>query len=134
MTAASVLALHLAVIGFNLFGLVAIPLGAWRGWRFVRVAWWRWLHVLALGAVAGQALIGRVCFLTLWQDQLAGHAGRGPLIARFVDRLIFWPLPLWVFAVLYVAVWIYVLALLWWVPPDRRGSLRGPGRSPRGFP
>jgi Protein of Unknown function (DUF2784) len=114
----TVLALHLVVIGFNVFGLVAIPLGAWRGWRFVRVAWWRWLHVAALAAVAGQALAGRACFLTLGQDALLGRGGHAPpLIMRWVDGVIFWPLPLWVFAVLYVLVWLYVLALLWAVPP-----------------
>ncbi len=121
MTAAAlVLALHLVVIGFNLFGLAAVPLGAWRGWAFVRIGWWRWLHVLALVVVAGQALAGRACFLTLWQDRLAGRAGGQPLIAGAIDRLIYWPLPLWVFAALYVLVLVYALALLWLVPPVRR--------------
>jgi hypothetical protein len=36
-----------------------------------------------------------------------------------VNGLIYWPLPLWVFAVLYVAVCIYAL-LLWWLVPPRR--------------
>lgn len=114
----AVLALHLLVIGFNVFGLVVIPLGAWLGWRFVRVAWWRVLHVAALAVVAGQALAGRACFLTLWQDALAGRPGHPlPLLMRWVNRVIFWPLPLWVFAALYVLVWVYVLVLLWAVPP-----------------
>ena len=121
MAAALVLALHLGVIGFNVAGLVLIPLGGWRGWRFVRRPVWRFAHVAALAAVAGQALAGRVCFLTAWQDALSGRPGaRAPLIVGFVDRLIFWPLPLWVFAALYVAVWVYVLALLWIVPPRWR--------------
>jgi hypothetical protein len=66
-SAAAVLATHLVVIGFNLFGLVAIPLGGWRGWRFVRVRWWRLLHLGSLALVAVQALFGRACFLTLWR-------------------------------------------------------------------
>lgn len=122
----AVLALHLVVIGFNVFGLIAIPLGAWRGSRFVRVAWWRWLHVAALAAVAGQALAGRACFLTLWQDALLGRGSAAPpLIMRWVDSVILWPLPLWVFAVLYALVWLYVLALLWAVPPAWPRRRRG---------
>jgi hypothetical protein len=35
MLAALVLAVHLLIIAFNLFGMIAIPLSAWRGWRFV---------------------------------------------------------------------------------------------------
>jgi hypothetical protein len=119
--AALVLALHLGVILFNVGGLVVIPLGAWRNWRFVRGFWWRALHLLSLAVVALQAVFGQACFLTLWQGALTrlggGTASSAPLIARIVDRLIFWPLPLWVFALLYIAVWLYVLALWWKVPP-----------------
>ncbi|MGH6975969.1 MAG: DUF2784 domain-containing protein [Stellaceae bacterium] len=122
--AVAVLAIHVAVIAFNVFGLVVIPLGAWRGWRFVRVAWWRALHLALLAVVALQALFGRACFLTLWQAALEQDAGRAasrePLIARWVDSVIFWNLPIWFFAALYVVVWLYALALWRWVPPARR--------------
>ena len=114
-----ILAVHVTVIAFNLFGLVAIPLGAWRGWRFVRIRWWRALHVAVLAAVALQALLGRACFLTIWQDALAGSAGAPPLIVRWVNSLIYWPLPIWFFATLYVAVFAYTLALWFLVPPGR---------------
>ncbi len=114
----AVLALHVGVILFNVFGLIAIPLGAWFGWRFVRIAWWRLLHLLSLAVVAAQALAGRVCLLTLLQEDLRGqHGNAPPLIMRWVDRVIFWPLPLWFFTGLYVLVWLYVVALWWWVPP-----------------
>ena len=122
--ALAVLAMHVAVITFNVFGLVVIPLGAWRGWAFVRVFAWRAVHLVLLFVVALQALLGRACFLTLWQaalDQNAGQAAsREPLIARWVDSVIFWNLPIWFFAVLYVAVLIYAVALWRWVPPVRR--------------
>jgi hypothetical protein len=123
LTAAAglVLAIHLAVILFNLFGLVAIPLGAWRGWRFVHVLWWRALHLLVLAVVALQAVLDRVCLLTTWQGDLLRMAGAAasdaPLIERWVNRLVFWPLPVWVFAVIYVAVCAYAIALWWLVPP-----------------
>src|SRR5688572_32567372 len=92
LLAAAVLALHFLVIGFNLFGLVAIPLGAWRGWDWVRIGWWRWLHVASLAVVALQAVAGRACFLTLWQGDLEGQAEATPMIARWVNGLIYWDL------------------------------------------
>ena len=121
--AGGILAVHFAVIAFNLFGLIAIPLGAWRGWSWVRAPLWRWAHVASLGVVALQALAGRACFLTIWQDALGGRSESEPLIMRFVNGLIFWPLPAWVFTAVYVAVLAYALALLWWAPPRpwRRG-------------
>ena len=119
-----VLAAHLAVIAFNLFGLVAIPLGAWRGWSFVRLRWWRLLHLASLAIVALQALMGRACFLTIWQDELFRGASGEPLIMRIVNDLIYWPLPIWAFTAAYVAVFAYVLALWRFVPPrpSRRPS------------
>lgn len=117
LAADAVLAVHLVAINFNLFGLFAIPLGGWLGWRFVRVAWWRWLHLASMGVVAVQAVAGRACFLTILQDNLAGAGpGQPPLIVRLVNRLVYWPVPLWVFAVIYVALLGYVIALFWLVP------------------
>jgi len=121
--AEAVLAIHLVVIGFNVFGLVAIPLGGWLGWRWVRVRWWRALHLASWALVAAQAALGRACFLTLWQARLEGAKGAPePLIMGFVNRLIFWPLPIWVFAAAYVAVLAYVLALMRLVPPAKTSS------------
>jgi Protein of Unknown function (DUF2784) len=117
-----VLLVHLGVIAFNIFGLILIPLGAWRRWHFVRVLWWRALHLAILGFVALQALLDRVCFLTIWRAELlpqSGSAAPMPLIARWVNGLIYWPLPLWVFAVLYVVVCVYAL-LLWRLVPPRQ--------------
>ena len=120
--AAVVLAVHLVVINFNLFGLVVVPVGAAFGWRFVRIRWWRLLHLASMVVVALQALAGQACFLTVWQDQLSGGVGHPPpLIMTFINRLVFWPLPLWVFTVIYLLTCLYCLALWRLVPPAPRG-------------
>jgi hypothetical protein len=73
--AEAILWFHVVVIAFNVFGLVAIPLGAWSGWKFVRVFWWRALHLGLLGIVALQAVLGRACFLTIWESDFLRRAG-----------------------------------------------------------
>ena len=122
----AVLAFHLGIVLFNVFGLVAIPLGRWRGWAVVRVFWWRALHVAILALVAVQAVLDQVCFLTTWRAALLRRAGESasdaPFIARLINQLLFWPLPLWVFALLYIAVAVAVLLLWWMVPPRWPGS------------
>lgn len=115
-----VLAIHVAVIAFNVIGLVAIPAGAALGWRFVRIRWLRALHLGSLLVVAAQAVMGRACFLTDWQDALTGGGAGDPLIMRWVNGVIFWPLPPAAFAAAYVAVLVYVAALWWLVPPQGR--------------
>ncbi len=120
MIAAAILALHLAVIAFNLFGLLAVPLGAWRGWRFVHAPGWRVLHLVSLGVTAAQAALGRACFLADWQfaaSEQQGHAD--PLIMSWVNSLIYYDVPVWVFALIYIAVFAYALALLYFVPLRR---------------
>jgi polyferredoxin len=77
-----------------------------------------------LAVVALQAAVGALCFLTLWQSALlraaGGSADERSLIETIVTRLIFWPLPLWAFVVIYLAAFAYTLAMWWLVPPYRR--------------
>jgi hypothetical protein len=119
-----VLALHLAIIAFNVAGLVLIPLGALRGWRWVREFWWRLVHLLSLAVVAIQAMLGQACFLTIWQDELSGTTPVQPMIEQWINGLIYWDLPLWVFAAAYVAAFLYVIALWVWVRPRKSRSSR----------
>jgi hypothetical protein len=114
-----ILAIHLVVIAFNVIGLAVIPLGGVLGWTWVRLRWLRLLHLASLAVVAVQAALGEACFLTIWQAMATGEAPE-PLITRWVNSLIYWPLPMWVFTTAYIAVFAYVLALWWLVPPRRR--------------
>jgi hypothetical protein len=121
--ALAVLYFHFAVVAFNLFWLIVVPIGGWLGWRFVRNYWWRIAHIAALILVAAQAVAGRLCFLTIIQADLQGRAGGGigapSLLTRIVTRAIYWPLPDWVFAPLYVLALVFA-ALLWISVPPRR--------------
>ncbi|HTY68565.1 MAG TPA: DUF2784 family protein [Alphaproteobacteria bacterium] len=120
--ATAILVVHLAVVAFNVGGLILVPLGGWLGWGWVRRYWLRLLHLLSLAAVALQALFGRACILTIWQFALqsGGRSGEPePMIATWIDRLLYWPLPHWVFVAAYVAVFAYTLLLWRWVPPHR---------------
>ena len=122
MGATSILAIHLLIIAFNVAGCVLVPIGALLGWRWVREFWWRAAHLASLAAVALQALLGRACFLTIWQADLVHPGHVQPLIASWIDRLIYLPLPLWVFAAAYLVVFAYVVALWIWVRPCRRAK------------
>jgi hypothetical protein len=85
--AESIFWFHVVVIAFAVFGLVVIPVGAWSGWRFVRVFWWRAMHLGLLGTGALQAVLGRACFLTIWESEFLTRAGEAasnePLIHRW---------------------------------------------------
>ena len=42
-----VLGVHLIIIGFNLAGLIVVPLGVWLRWNWVRACLWRAAHLLS---------------------------------------------------------------------------------------
>jgi len=116
-----ILGVHFVIIAFNVLALVVIPVGAWAGWRIVRWAWLRVLHLVVMAVVAGQALAGKACFLTIWENDLTGNrTAPEPLIAHWVDGLIYWNIPIWGFAIFYSVLFLYVLALTFWVPFGRR--------------
>ena len=81
-----ILLLHVVIITFNVAGLVIIPLGAWAGWRIVRIAWLRLLHLLLLAIVAGQALAGRACILTIWQNEYSGDRNKSHIAHHALGR------------------------------------------------
>lgn len=118
----AVLYLHLAVVLFNVFWLVAVPLGAWFGWTFVRSFRWRIIHLAALVVVAAQAAAGRLCFLTILQNDLqaaSGGATQPSLPTRIVMDAIYWPLPDWAFTPVYILALAFA-AILWITVPPRR--------------
>jgi hypothetical protein len=122
--AQAILAVHIAIAGFVVFGLVAIPLGARFGWPFVHIFWWRLLHVAAMGIIALQKLMGNSCFLSIWEFRLVEIASRiphpTPLFQTIGEHVLYWNLPLWFFAALYSVLFVFVVALWFVVPPSAK--------------
>ena len=104
----TILWFHVGVVLFNVFGLVVVPIGAWRGWGFVRIFRWRALHLECWpGGNPGGLRTGLFPYdLAKRPPATGGPSGSsGPFNQQWATRLIFWPLPLWFFVVLYLAVW-----------------------------
>lgn len=115
-----ILVLHFAFVLFIVGGLALIWAGACLGWRWVRNFWLRAAHLAAMLFVAGEALAGMWCPLTVWEDWLRGGVrGETSFIARWVHRILFYSFPEWVFTVSYL-VFALIVATTWWlVRPDR---------------
>lgn len=112
--------LHFAIVVFIVGGLVLTWIGAALGWPWVRNPWFRYLHLGAIAFVALEALIGVVCPLTEWEDTLRGGARADSFVGRWVQRLLFYRAPEWVFSALYTAWAAATLVTLRLVPPHAR--------------
>lgn len=119
----AILVLHVGVVLFVLLGALAIPLGGWRGWRWVRRPHWRAAHVVLMGVIALQAWLGALCPLTVWEQALRRRAGEAVYAESFIEhwlsRLIFFEAPWWIFVAGYTGFAVFVLLLWKWVPPRR---------------
>jgi Protein of Unknown function (DUF2784) len=119
----AVLVLHLGVILFVIGGLLAIVAGNLRGWRWVNGLPFRLLHLAAIAVVVGQAWLGRLCPLTIVESWLRSRAGSpgysGSFIEHWVQRIIFYEAPAWVFTAGYTAFGLLVVGAWWCFPPGR---------------
>jgi polyferredoxin len=120
LLADSVLVLHFFIAGFIVLGLIFVWTGALAGWRWIRNPWFRYLHVAAIAFVAAEALLGYACPLTVWEDLLRGGVRPETFVGRWVQQLLYYNAPEWVFATLYCVWTAATLATLQYVPPRSR--------------
>ena len=119
LLADAILLIHALVVAFVIGGAVYIWIGAWQHWPGVRAPLFRYAHLGVMLFVAAEALLGWVCPLTRWEDQLRGYAPRDGFVARWVGRLIYYDLPAWVFTTSYVLLATALIITLVLLPPRR---------------
>lgn len=99
---------HFCYVAFTVGGEIVILLGGGLQWRWVRNLPFRIVHLAAVVLVAGEALAGASCPLTVWEYWLRVRAGQTAeaqvsFVARLVRSVIFYDLPAWAFLAAYVA-------------------------------
>ena len=96
---------HALFVAFVVLGLALIFAGNWSNWSWVRNPYFRIAHLAAIGVVVVQSWIGVICPLTIWEMALRERAGDavygGSFIANWLDKLLYYQAPAWVFVVCY---------------------------------
>jgi hypothetical protein len=116
-----VLYLHVTFVAFVIGGLVLIFVGRYAGWSWIRNGWFRLVHLIAIAIVVLQAWLGMICPLTTLEMWLRTEAGDavypGAFVAHWVQRILYYDAPAWVFALLYTAFGALVVASWIWIRP-----------------
>ncbi len=125
-----VLVLHLGVIVFVVGGLACILVGNRAGiWPWVNSLGYRLAHLAAIGVVASQAWLGQECPLTTLESWLRVQAGatgyKKGFIEYWVQWLIFYQAPSWVFTAIYTGFAALVIAVWLAYPPVRHSKKNG---------
>lgn len=130
-----VLTLHVAIVAFVVGGLVLVLAGNLRGWRWVNALWFRLTHLAAIGVVVAETWLGLLCPLTTLEWWLRAQAGvaveGGSFIGYWLQRLLYYEAPWWVFAVGYSLFGLLVVASWVYFPPagrQRHAASEGKGR------
>jgi len=123
IAADTILVTHALFVCFVVLGLILIFIGKWRSWRWVYRFWFRVTHLFAIAVVVLQSWLGMICPLTAWEMELRAMAGdqvyAGAFIAHWLEYLLYYRAPDWVFVIIYTAFAALVVASWYWVRPRR---------------
>lgn len=124
MAADAVLLLHVLFVAFVVAGLLLILAGRLASWDWVRNWWFRVIHLGAIGVVVLQAWLGVICPLTRLEMYLRDKAGdttyAGSFVSHWLESILYYRAPAWVFAVAYTLFAIVVVMSWVWVRPHGR--------------
>ncbi len=124
LLADAVLFSHILVVIFVVFGLLLIFAGFAAGWQWVRNPWFRIAHLVCITVVVAQAWAGVVCPLTtleMWlRAQGGGEVYNGSFITHWMQTLLYYDAPAWVFTAAYTGFGALVLASWFFVRPRFR--------------
>lgn len=118
-----VLVLHFAVVVFVVGGLGVIVIGNLARWRWVNDFWFRLSHGCAVSIIVFQSLLGMACPLTdleRWLRQQAQTTSyQGSFIEYWLQRILFFEAPAWVFMLGYTLFGLLVMVIWLCFPPRR---------------
>lgn len=128
LLANTVLFVHFAVVVFIVGGLAFIIVGHVRDWRWAKARWFRLAHCAAIAVVVVQAWLGAACPLTtleMWLRTRAREATySGDFIEHWLQNLLYYEAPTWVFTLAYTLFGLIVAATWWYVPPRFKRRIR----------
>ena len=114
---------HAFFVIFVVGGQIMILIGWMRDWRWTRNYPFRMWHLAGIGFVAVEAWLGVACPLTVLENRFRIAAGNGPYAMSFlgswVDRLLFYSAPEWVFTAAYSIFALLVSFTFMAYPPSR---------------
>jgi len=124
LLADAVLALHVALVLFVVGGLLLVVVGNLRRWSWVNRLGFRLAHLLAIAVVVAEAWLAIPCPLTTLEMALRSQAGAptygGGFIEHWLQWLLYYDAPAWVFVTLYSVFGLIVAATWWYFPPTSK--------------
>lgn len=117
----AVLTAHVMLVAFVLGGLLAVLAGNRLGWGWVNHIVFRLAHLATIAVVVMESWFGITCPLTTLEAWLRERAMQTTYTTSFIEhwlqKILFYQAPTWVFTVAYTAFGALVVASWIWYPP-----------------
>ena len=128
LVADALLVTHVLFVVFVIGGLLVIVAGGLLSWSWVRNPWFRLAHIVSIAVVVVQSWFGVICPLTTLEMAIRARANGatygGAFVSHWLDKLLYYQLPEWVFVAAYSAFGALVL-ITWYCVRPRPFSRRG---------
>ena len=119
--------IHALFVLFVFGGQVLILAGWVARWIWTRARVFRFAHLAAIGIVVVQQWLGQLCPLTFFESELRRKAGAegydGGFIEYWLEALLYYSVPTWVFTVVYTLFGGIVAASFILYPPEKSGTV-----------
>ena len=109
----AILVIHFLFVVFVVLGFILILLGLLARWSWIHNRSFRITHLTAICFVILQAWFGRLCPLTVWENELRRRAGQSDYSESFIEHwlheVLFYQAAPWVFTTIYTCFGVLVL-------------------------
>ena len=121
LAADAILYLHVLIAAFITFGLILIFIGKALSWSWIYNPWFRLTHLFAISIVVIESWFGVICPFTTLEMYFRSQAGdtvyAGSFISHWLESILYYQAPAWVFVVLYTLFAALVIASWYFIRP-----------------
>jgi len=126
-----ILLIHFVFVAFVVLGFIFIWIGYFTKQEFAKNAKFRICHILAMGIVFCESLVGMICPLTEWENYLRVKAGQDQVyetsfMQEWIHKIMFFDFSELTFVIVYALFFVVILLTFWVIPPDLRKSSERP--------
>ena len=113
-----VLLFHFCIFLFIILSFILIPLGYYQKWEWVKNKYYRLIHLVLMGIVFIETILGFMCPLTILENFLRNDIEINNKITKIIHQIMYWGLPTYQFIILYLLSLLYLIFLWFFFKPD----------------
>ena len=118
-----ILLIHFLFVAFVVLGFIFIWIGYFTKQKFAKNAKFRICHIVAMGIVLCESLIGMICPFTEWENYLRVRGGQDQVyetgfMKEWIHKIMFFDFSELTFVIVYALFFALILLTFRVIPPD----------------